>query len=321
MATYIPPHAISYGKPGDTGWTAVQKLDNNQKDLASKIDTAAKAGGVPLADGTGKIDAAYIPSATQAEAEAGVVNDKYMTPLRVKQFSATRNTTIVDLDTLVEPGLYNVDSGSNGTPGMGNYVVQVILPHPDSPTLVHQWVTQRAEPRAWFRFRNGDGAWSPWRDVLNQTPPGIIAYFGRPEVPYGWLVCNGAAISRATYANLFAAISTTYGVGDGSTTFNLPDLRGEFIRGWDAGIGTDPGRVFGSYQADAMQRIIGTIGAWSGWDGHVSGAFYDTSSASAPGGSHSNDMYRYRGFDSGRVTRTAAETRPRNRAMLPCIKY
>lgn len=71
------------------------------------------------------------------------------------------------------------------------------------------------------------------------------------EFPADVLECNGAAISRTTYATLFAKIGTVFGAGDGTTTFNLPDLRGVDIRGYDHGRGLDTGRVFGSYQADA----------------------------------------------------------------------
>jgi len=91
-------------------------------------------------------------------------------------------------------------------------------------------------------------------DRLNRTtvPVGSIqalAYV--PGAPIaGWLYCDGDAVSRTTYADLFAAIGTTYGVGDGSTTFNLPDLRGVFLRGLDDGKGYDSGRTIGSYQAD-----------------------------------------------------------------------
>lgn len=57
-------------------------------------------------------------------------------------------------------------------------------------------------------------------------PSGLILPYGGSAAPSGWLICDGSAVSRATYANLYAAIGTSYGVGDGSTTFNLPDLRG-----------------------------------------------------------------------------------------------
>lgn len=77
---------------------------------------------------------------------------------------------------------------------------------------------------------------------------GAIQLFAQSTPPPGWLKANGAAVPRATYSALFAAIGTIYGSGDGTTTFNLPDLRGEFIRIWDDARGVDTGRAFGSAQ-------------------------------------------------------------------------
>ena len=77
---------------------------------------------------------------------------------------------------------------------------------------------------------------------------GAVQAFAREAPPTGWLKANGAAVSRSAYADLFAAIGTRFGAGDGSTTFNLPDLRAEFIRGVDDGRGIDAGRGFGSAQ-------------------------------------------------------------------------
>lgn len=85
-----------------------------------------------------------------------------------------------------------------------------------------------------------------------ELPSGAIMYFAGQTAPAGWLKANGAAVSRTTYAALFAAIGITYGAGDGRTTFNLPDLRGEFVRGWDGGRGVDSGRTIGSAQAQAV---------------------------------------------------------------------
>lgn len=79
--------------------------------------------------------------------------------------------------------------------------------------------------------------------------PGEVATFAMNTPPTGWLECDGSLVSRTLYPSLFTAIGTTYSAGDGSTTFGLPDLRGEFIRGWDHGRGIDTGRVFGSTQA------------------------------------------------------------------------
>lgn len=64
-------------------------------------------------------------------------------------------------------------------------------------------------------------------------PPGRVSWTGADDAPTGWLIADGTAVSRTTYAGLFAAIGTTFGSGDGSTTFNLPDINGRFIGGVD----------------------------------------------------------------------------------------
>ena len=82
------------------------------------------------------------------------------------------------------------------------------------------------------------------------VPTGSVHLMATTTVPSGYLKCNGAAISRTTYADLFGIIGTAHGAGDGSSTFNVPDLRGEFVRGWDDGRGVDSGRNFASSQSD-----------------------------------------------------------------------
>lgn len=71
----------------------------------------------------------------------------------------------------------------------------------------------------------------------SDTPSGAILQFAGSSAPANWLLCDGSLVSRTTYANLFAAISTTYGAGDGSTTFKLPDLRGRVPIGAGQGSG------------------------------------------------------------------------------------
>ncbi len=73
------------------------------------------------------------------------------------------------------------------------------------------------------------------------VPAGAIVAFGGATAPQGYLLCDGSPVSRTDFADLFTAIGNGWGEGDGSTTFNLPDLRGRFIRGVDAGAGRDPG--------------------------------------------------------------------------------
>lgn len=144
-------------------------------------------------------------------------------------------------------------------------------------------------------------------------PAGTIAYFGASTVPAGFLKADGSAISRTTYANLFTAIGTTFGTGDGSTTFNLPDLRGEFIRGFDDGKGTDSGRALGSAQAEDVAAH--DHGIYNRGDK----AFDSTGGGNFIGKDGSADS----GTSTLRYTElsTGTETRPRNIAMLACIKY
>jgi phage-related tail fiber protein len=89
---------------------------------------------------------------------------------------------------------------------------------------------------------------SDWQEALGLDQTGMVCYFAQSSPPVGYLKRNGAAVSRTTYARLFAKIGTTYGAGDGSTTFNLPDGRGVFDRGLDEGRGIDPGRTIGTFQ-------------------------------------------------------------------------
>lgn len=84
--------------------------------------------------------------------------------------------------------------------------------------------------------------------VASYAPTGSVTMWTTTTAPTGYLICNGAAISRTTYAALFAVLGTTYGPGNGSTTFNLPDLRGVFVRGLDNGRALDAGRTIGTYQ-------------------------------------------------------------------------
>jgi microcystin-dependent protein len=80
------------------------------------------------------------------------------------------------------------------------------------------------------------------------TPTGSIVIWPHENPPAGYLICNGQAVSRTTYSKLFSLIGGYYGVGNGSTTFNVPDFRGLFVRGKDNGRGLDPNRALGSYQ-------------------------------------------------------------------------
>ena len=95
-----------------------------------------------------------------------------------------------------------------------------------------------------------------WDAVVNQTQQvvavGMIAAFAESVNDADWLFCDGSAVSRSTYAVLFAKIGVMYGAGNGSTTFNLPDYRGEFLRGQDAGAGVDPDAASRLWRGDGI---------------------------------------------------------------------
>lgn len=85
---------------------------------------------------------------------------------------------------------------------------------------------------------NGEAA--IYEQVVAAAPPGVISAYSSTSAPSGWLLCDGSAVSRTTYAALYAIIGITAGQGDGSTTFNVPDFRGRFLRGRDAAQARDP---------------------------------------------------------------------------------
>jgi len=174
-------------------------------------------------------------------------------------------------------------------------------------------------------------------------PVGAVIHVAMTSAPSGYLKANGAAVSRTTYADLFAAIGTTFGSGDGSTTFNLPDLRGEFVRGWDDSRGVDSSRIMGTWQKGTLNvsdpnfssyNVASLIGRsnYTGGTGSPSGTTTDPTFPAEAGQdlvtrslypnvlnsyiSHANAPLELgaNGFSYG-------ATRPRNVALLACIKY
>lgn len=151
------------------------------------------------------------------------------------------------------------------------------------------------------------GGFSPWQ---SPSAAGEVSHFARGTPPAGWLECNGGWVAKATYPALWAAIGGAY--GSDANNFAVPDLRGEFIRGWDHGRGVDSGRSMGSWQdqmfkshthghTNGGQIMVGnTVGGRIGFDGGGNMPRVNTTTLLATGGN---------------------ETRPRNIALLPCIRY
>jgi len=180
------------------------------------------------------------------------------------------------------------------------------------------------------------------------VPSGTVHLFATTTAPTGYLECDGSAVSRTTYADLFAIIGTTWGAGNGSSTFNLPDLRGEFVRGWDNGKGTDSSRSFASSQTDSNKehnhtatsttsispsdhnhvfpgddQLGGQANGQGGWTNRSTGTFsYDARSSTSGNG------VIYRTSDATLTASTStsiandggSEARPRNIAMMYVIK-
>jgi microcystin-dependent protein len=193
---------------------------------------------------------------------------------------------------------------------------------------------------------------APGSSLSMYDPPGTVIAFagavgGASNVPPppGWLLCDGHAVSRTQYAKLFATLGTTHGEGDGSTTFNLPDYRGYFLRGWDGGASRDPdansrgamaaggatGNAIGSVQAGAFA----SHGHGVSDPGHSHG-FFGGSPLAQNGhntnttGFNSGGLYAPMGYLGG-ITASgtgisiqangAAENRPLNAYVAYLIKY
>ena len=154
------------------------------------------------------------------------------------------------------------------------------------------------------------------RLTAGAAPPGTIVAFAGPStrIPPGWLFCDGASVGRETYPTLFAAIGTTWGSGTGTSSFNLPDLRGRFLRGTDQGSNRDLDRVnsdagVGTFQDDQFRLHSHTVPTGTGPD----------LGPSVP----SVVQYYFRSAVSPITTSTTggSETRPTNAAVTYIIRY
>ncbi|WP_081454035.1 phage tail protein [Sutterella wadsworthensis] len=145
-------------------------------------------------------------------------------------------------------------------------------------------------------------------------PTGMLGHFY--SVPDGWLLCNGAAVSRSTYAALFAVIGTKHGSGDGSTTFNLPNLANRFVEGT-----TSIGSV-GTFKSAGLPNITGGINVARGWGGIAdTGALYRRGETQAPGGGAANGINLYLNASKlSSVYGSSSSVQPPAVALLPCVK-
>ena len=154
--------------------------------------------------------------------------------------------------------------------------------------------------------------------VINAGVGFVLPYYGETAPP-GTLACDGSEISREAYKELFAVLGTKAGAGDGTTTFNLPDLRGQFVRGTGGNAA-----ALGVKQGDAIRNIVGSMYARAGQAicGSTSGAFVVTvtDETYTPNGTIST-FPSHISFRASEVVPTAVENRPVNVALLWCIIY
>jgi hypothetical protein len=179
-----------------------------------------------------------------------------------------------------------------------------------------------------------NGAWSELHipAVVSTAYVGEIFWYPKKSPPPYCLYCDGSAIDREDYAELFAVIGTDFGEGDGSTTFNLPDMRGEFVRGYDPGNARDPSgstRAFGKHQE---ATLIPQGGSWRGESIGVTRVYMPQPSSNNSGfaplnydgayGEVVNSVFSTTySTNSGSARQAYAKVRPANISLLPCIRY
>lgn len=224
-----------------------------------------------------------------------------------------------DLNTKCEiTSWFRTTSGCLNCPPGANPQGSIVLNEVWTPGVAQQTFREHITAREWHRA-SSSYAFGPWIEVVTNMV-GAVQAFASTVPPTGWLVADGSQVLRANYPALLAATNGAFGWGNGSTTFNLPDMRGEVIRGLDLGRGINPGRALGSIELDAMQghghantnQIIGMSGGSGEFLSHNNGVSSSTSTTRILG---PVDLAGY-----GAV-RVASETRMRNVAMLWCIKY
>lgn len=230
-------------------------------------------------------DRIVTPAGLAAAAQSSLTDATATRLMRVGAFGlggAAIALTSVNINAELPTGWYYCITCTNIPSGAGDGW----LTNRDHATsgIASQSYESAASGRIFYRRQNA-GTWSPWLELYHTSnfdpatkantsgsypgltvgnasqlngqtdamlaPPGMIGYFAGGSVPTGWLYANGAAVSRSTYTALFSAIGSTYGAGNGSSTFNLPDLRGMFLRAWDGGRGIDVGRAFATSQGSA----------------------------------------------------------------------
>ena len=312
-----------------TAFLLKQLIDSNTRTLGNVIPNSKKSDAVNSNSSDTVATSKAVKTAHDKAIEAKTAADNAQRTADGKQSPATTlagygigdfkiEPFVGNLNTLKTDGIYAITqaSRSQNLPVSTSCHIQVIAGGDGAWCRQLAYVAYSTDIYERHQTSYQTDSWSAWVkvDSLDRVHKaelvGEVAFFARSTPPSGWLKANGAAVSRTTYAALFDAIGTTFGAGDGSTTFNLPDLRGEFIRGLDDGRNIDGGRRLGTAQGDAIKTHTITVPN-SGFEGRVQGSWFYAESGNGNNNQKENTI-TYNGEN---------ETRPRNIALLACIKY
>jgi microcystin-dependent protein len=283
----------SEGQPPSTVNNSARTMMQRVKELLNDL------GGIAIVSGT----------ANALTLAASSAFTSYQDGLRVSFRAVTKNTTTATLNvnSLGAKRIVQFTGAGEGPLSGGEL----------QPACIYEAVYSTA-------LNGSAGAWL----LLNPTPAqtevtGVIKAFGGAAVPVGYLSCNGAAVSRSTYSALFSAISTAWGAGNGTTTFNVPDLRNDFLRGASSTL------TVGTKQSDDLKGHTHTgTTTNSGAHSHpIRGSVGDASNnewVKLSGSSNTDDVNTASsGAHSHPFTTNSTggtETRPRNGVVLFVIK-
>ncbi|WP_157783643.1 tail fiber protein, partial [Bradyrhizobium liaoningense] len=298
--------------------------------LASALAAAASASSVNLSlylPKAGNLAGIGSPATARANIEAPKIDGSDLTG----RLATTTDASVTDWNNAIASGWYSGGAGAANSPDAAQFwLVQTIAFGARTITQIAYNAgsanvsVEAVTPYRRHSYDNGSTiVWQPWQS-MGPVPVGSTIWVNGITAPPGYIKENGALLSRATYPALYAygaasgnmvseaswsANSGAFSTGDLSTTFRIPDSRGEFIRGYDDGRGVDSGRVLGARQADDLKSHThsvagGTIGGTI--NGLSDGSNRGTPIAPAPISINSTG---------------GTETRPRNIAKLACIKY
>lgn len=235
-----------------------------------------------------------------------------MSTLKVDNIEPRTGTSITLAGGLVLPSWVTSTSYTTGMMVLKGNTVYICISDHTSGTFATDWLTN-----------------SYW--VTNGSAPGTVTMLGKSTTITGHLLCDGSAVSRTTYADLFAVIGTTYGAGDTTTTFNLPDFRGVYPKGagtTNRAAGKDASGNFyaatlGTYTTDKMQGHYHTIKDMEGGGGSLRNYTVSGSPQTNTGAGIAVDLGVLEPITDGTndTPRTGHTTEPQNLGITFIIKY